>query len=122
MDETYHFERLDAWQYARKVVVEVYTLLKKFPKEEQYALCDQLRRAVISVPSNIAEGIGRMAVKETVHFLEIAFGSLMEVYCQLQIAVDLGYITEDDFKQVKPLIYTTSKLLSGLRKAKAAQA
>lgn len=122
MEEAYHFERLDAWQYARKVVVEVYTLLKKFPKEEQYALCDQLRRAVISVPSNIAEGIGRMAVKETVHFLEIAFGSLMEVYCQLQIAVDLGYITEDDFKQVKPLIYTTSKLLSGLRKAKAAQA
>ena len=122
MEFTYHFERLDAWQESRKVVVAVYKLLKKFPTEERYALCDQMRRAVISVPSNIAEGIGRMAVKETVHFLEIAYGSLMEVYCQLQVAVDLGYITEEDFTQVKPLIFTTSKLLSGLRAAKARQA
>ncbi len=122
MEEIYHFERLDAWQYSRKVVVAVYQLLKKFPSEERYALCDQLRRAVISVPSNIAEGIGRMAVKETVHFLEIAYGSLMEVYCQLQVAVDLGYITNEEFNQVKPLIFTTSKLLSGLRAAKAKQA
>ncbi len=122
MDYSYHFERLDAWQESRKVVVAVYKLLKKFPIEERYALCDQMRRAVISVPSNIAEGIGRMAVKETVHFLEIAYGSLMEVYCQLQVAVDLGYITNEEFNQVKPLIFTTSKLLSGLRASKAKQA
>ena len=121
MEYSYHFEKLDTWQESRKVVVAVYKLLKKFPPEERFALCDQLRRAVISVPSNIAEGIGRMAVKETIHHLEIAYGSLMEVYCQLQVAVDLGYITDEDFKQIKPLIFNTSKMLSGLRAAKAKQ-
>ena len=121
-DFTYLFEKLDAWQESRKLVVEVYKLLRKFPQEERYALCDQLRRAVISIPSNIAEGNGRISIKEHIHFLEIAYGALMEVYCQLQVAVDLGYITNEDFNHVKPLIFTTSKLLSGLRTAKAKQA
>ena len=115
----YQFERLNAWQESRKLVVAVYQLLKKFPSEERYALCDQLRRAVISIPSNIAEGNGRIAIKEQIHFLEIAYSSVMEVYCQLQLAVDLGYITDEDFKQIKPLIYNTTKLISGLRSSKA---
>ena len=121
MDKTYHFEKLEVWRQSRKVVVAVYKLLNKFPTEERFGLCDQLRRTAISVPSNIAEGISRIAVKETMHFLEIAFGSLMEVYCQLQIAVDLGYMTEDDFDQIKPLIQSTSKMLNGLHKAKKNQ-
>ena len=117
----FQFEKLNAWQEARKLVANVYRLLEKFPKTENYALCDQLRRAAISVPSNIAEGTGRMAVKEQIHFLEIAFGSLMEVYCQLQIAVDLDYITLEDLQETKRQIFTTSKLISGLRASKAAQ-
>ena len=117
----YQFEKLNAWQESRKMVLAVYQLLKKFPSEERFALCDQLRRAAISVPSNIAEGNGRMAVKEQIHFLEIAFGSVMEIYSQLQLAVDLGYISDEDFKQVKPLIYNTSKLISGLRSSKTNQ-
>lgn len=121
MDKVYHFEKLEVWQQSRKVVVAVYKLVKSFPAEERYGLCDQLRRAAISVPSNIAEGISRIAVKETMHFLEIAFGSLMEVYCQLQIAVDLDYITEEDFEQIKPLILSTSRMLNGLHKAKKSQ-
>ena len=104
----YQFEKLNAWQESRKMVVAVYQLLKKFPAEERYALCDQLRRAAISVPSNIAEGNGRIAVKEQIHFLEIAYSSIMEVYCQLQIALDLDYITEEDFNQIKPVINNTS--------------
>ena len=120
-DFQFQFEKLNAWQEARKLVVNVYRLLDKFPKTENYALCDQLRRAAISVPSNIAEGTGRMAVKEQIHFLEIAFGSLMEVYCQLQIAVDLGYITPEDLQKTKREIFTTSKLISGLRTSKVAQ-
>ena len=60
----FQFEKLNAWQEARKLVVDVYQLLELFPKTENYALCDQLRRAVVSVPSNIAEGTGRLAVKE----------------------------------------------------------
>jgi four helix bundle protein len=121
MDKTYHFEKLEVWKQSRQVVVAVYELIKKFPPDERYGLCDQLRRAAISVPSNIAEGVSRIAVKETVHFLEIAFGSLMEVYCQLQVAVDLGYITEDEFSQIKPLIQSTSRLLNGLHRTKKEQ-
>lgn len=121
MEDNYYFERLDVWQQARQLVVQVYKLLEKFPKEEKFALCDQLRRSVISIPSNIAEGSGRIAKKETIHFLEIAYGSLMEMYCQLQIAVDLNYITEADFMEIKPLIFKVSKLLSGLRRSKINQ-
>ena len=116
----YQFERLNAWQESRKLVVAVYQLLKKFPDEERYALCNQLRRAVISIPSNIAEGNGRIAIKEQIHFLEIAFGSAMEVYSQLQLAVDLGYISDEDFNQIKPIILNTSKLISGLCSSKTA--
>jgi four helix bundle protein len=114
----FQFEKLDCWQESRKLVLDVYRLIKKFPTEERYGLCDQLRRAVIPVPSNIAEGNGRIAVKEQTHFLEIAYGSVSEVYCQLQLAVDLEYITQEDFKQVKPVIFRTSRLISALRNSK----
>ena len=97
--------------------MEVYRLLEQFPQSERFALIDQIRRAAISVPSNIAEGSGRMSYKEKIHFLEIAYGSLMEVYCQLQIAVDLGYITQEQFDGLRRLSFNVSKLLSGLRKS-----
>ena len=113
-DFQFQFEKLDAWQEARKLVASVYKLVEKFPPQERYGLSDQLHRAVVSVR-------GRMAVKEQIHFREIAFGSLMEVYCQLQLAVDLGYISDDDLRAVKPQIFTTSKLISGLRKSKEAK-
>ena len=120
-DFQFQFEKLNAWQEARKLVVIVYQLLEKFPKTENYALSDQLRRAVVSVPSNIAEGTGRLAIKEQIHFLEIAYASLMELYCQLQIAVDLGYITSEELQLVKRKVFTTSKLISGLHTSKVAQ-
>ena len=69
---TYAFENMRAWQEARKLVVEVYRLLDGFPKFECYALCDQIRRAIVSVPSNLAEGSGRISTKEQMHFYEIA--------------------------------------------------
>lgn len=117
----FQLNKLDCWNESRKLAVNVYQLLKKFPIEERYALCDQLRRAVISISSNIAEGNGRISTKEQIHFLEIAFGSIMEVYSQLQLAVDLGYITDDDFNIVKPNISNTSRLVSGLRASKIAK-
>lgn len=97
------------------LVEHVYALLKTFPKEEQYALCDQLRRAVVSVPSNIAEGMGRYSNKEKVHFLEISYGSLMETYCQLNIAKRLGYISEEVLKGLASEIENIARPLSGLR-------
>ena len=111
----YSFEKLSVWQEAKKLVVEVYNLLDNFPKFENYALCDQIRRAVVSVPSNIAEGSGRFSVKEQIHFLEIAYGSLMETYNQLLIAIDLSYINKESVSTIKPNIDAVAKMINGLR-------
>lgn len=108
------FRKLDAYIYAKDIVKQIYALVKKFPKEEQYALCDQLRRAVISLPSNIAEGSGRTTPKDQAHFYTIAYGSLMEVLAQLDIACELEYITETEFETLELLINKEAKILSGL--------
>ncbi len=115
MEQQFSFEKLKAWQYSRRLVKLVYELVKKLPKEEMYALSDQIRRAIVSVSSNIAEGSGRMSRAEQRHFYEIAYGSLMEVYNQLLIAVDLNYISQEDIDQIKQPIWTTAKVLSALR-------
>ena len=111
----YAFENMKAWQEARKLVVEVYRLLDSFPKFETYALCDQIRRSIISVPSNLAEGSGRMSMKEQLHFYEIAYGSLMESYNQLIIAADLKYINEGNLEDIQPQVDTVARMLNGLR-------
>lgn len=110
----YSFEKLIVWQEAKKLVVDVYHLLDSFPKFEKYALCDQIRRAIVSVPSNIAEGSGRKSLKEQIHFLEISYGSLMESYNQLLIAIDLNYITEESVEAIKPSIDAVAKMINGL--------
>ena len=109
------FFDLRVYQESKLLVREVYSLLDKFPKTETYALGDQLRRAVVSVPSNIAEGSGRFSNKEKIHFLEIAYGSLTETLCQLDIAYDLDYINDKEFEYEKEKIDVIGKLLSGLR-------
>ena len=86
------FKDLLVWQKAMELVKAVYALSKAFPAEERYALTDQLRRAAVSIPSNIAEGSGRASNADYGHFLSIARGSLYETMTQLQIAVDLGYL------------------------------
>ena len=111
------FENLAAYQRAMDLVDKVYDLMKGFPAEERYALCDQLRRAVVSVPSNIAEGLGRISSKEQVRFIEISYGSLMETYCQLTIAKRRNYITEDQFRDVVESIEDIARPLSGLRRS-----
>lgn len=108
------FRKLNVYVKAKELVKQVYELLKKFPREEQYALCDQLRRAVISVPSNIAEGSGRQSDKDQAHFYTIAYGSLMETFSQLDVACDLGYISQEEFCQMELLINEEAKMLAGL--------
>ena len=110
----YSFEKLNVWQEAKKLVVDVYHLLDDFPMFEKFALCDQIRRAVISVPSNIAEGSGRKSLKEQIRFLEIAYGSLMETYNQLLIAIELCYISEESVETIKPRIDAVAKMINGL--------
>ena len=118
---TYSFEKLNVWQEAKKLVVDVYHLLDEFPKFEKYALCDQIRRAVVSVPSNIAEGSGRKSLKEQIRFLEISYGSLMETFNQLLIAIDLTYITEESVEAIKPRIDAVAKMINGLSNAYSAK-
>lgn len=115
MEKKYNYKNLAAYKESKILVIEVYALLKKFPKEETYALCDQLRRAVISVPSNLAEGSGRTSSKDQAHFFEMAYGSLMEVSCQIDIAQELGYVTVQDVDLIEQHIGTIAALLSGLR-------
>ena len=113
----YAFENLDAWKESRKLVVAVYQLLDKFPNFEKYALCDQIRRSIVSVPSNLAEGSGRVSPKEQLHFFEISYGSLMESYNQLILAADLKYISNDELEGIFPQIDTVARMLNGLRSA-----
>ena len=113
--EIFGYRKLIAYQKGKKVVKRTYKLLKKFPSEERYAMCDQLRRASVSITSNIAEGVSRYSVKDKSHFIEIAYGSLMEVSSQFDIAEDLGYITSEDRKNIDLLIEEEARLLSGLQ-------
>lgn len=111
----FFYKKLDAYQVAKDFTIYVYSLLKKYPSYEQYAICDQLRRSAVSVPSNIAEGMGRMAVKERIHFLEISYASLMEVLCQLDISQSLNYITEEELSNAEETADRLSRIMSGLR-------
>ena len=111
----FSFEKLKVYEVAQTLVKEIYTLQKNFPNEERYGLGDQVRRASVSIVANIAEGGGRTSSKEKIHFIEIAFGSMTEVFCELQLACDLGYIPHKNFEDLRPLFQETAKLLSGLR-------
>ena len=112
--EVFGYRKLIAYQKGKEVVKHTYRLLKKFPSEERYAMCDQLRRASVSVTSNIAEGVNRFSVKDKAHFIEMAYGSLMEVSSQFEIAEELGYITSEDRLSMDLLIEEDARLLSGL--------
>ena len=113
--EVFGYRKLIAYQKAKEVVKRTYKLLKKFPPEERWAMCNQLRRASVSITSNIAEGVNRYSVKEKTHFLEIAFGSLMEVSSLFEIAEELDYITAEDLMNMDDLIREDARRLSGLQ-------
>ncbi|MDE5740290.1 MAG: four helix bundle protein [Bacteroidaceae bacterium] len=112
----FYYRKLKVYQRAMQLVADVYRLSKQFPQSERNGLTNQIQRAVISVPSNIAEGMGRFSKKERVHFLEIANGSLMEVMCQLEAALLLGYICQQQFDEQELHISENVKMLVGLRK------
>ncbi|MFG6386764.1 MAG: four helix bundle protein [Muribaculaceae bacterium] len=114
--EKFTFEKLDVWQKARVLVKDVYRLSSKFPYDERFGLTNQLNRAVVSVPSNIAEGCGRPSYKERIHFLEIAYGSLMEAMTQIILASDLNYINIEELNQIRAKIIEIAKMINGLRK------
>ena len=90
-----NYTELEVWKSSRALVKQVYLLCTSFPNEELYALTNQVRRCSVSVPSNIAEGLGRQSIKETIHFLCISKGSIYELETQLFLAFDLDYISKE---------------------------
>lgn len=119
MDELreFSFEKLIVYKKAKEYVKVVYSLLLKFPSEERFAMCDQLRRSSVSVISNIAEGTSRQTSKDKCHFLDIAYGSLMETYSQLDLARDLDYITDSDINDIKSRGIELLRLLASLKRS-----
>ena len=100
----FRFQKLDIYDLALDLVKDSYSLTRTFPAEERFALVPQMNRAVVSVPSNIAEGISRGTRKDQVHFLNISYGSLMELACQSDISCMLGYITDRQRKELSAKI------------------
>ena len=114
--QDFYYRKLLVYQHAMMLLEDVYHLTKKFPSSELHGLTNQIQRAAVSIPSNIAEGMGRFSIKDRIRFIDICNGSVMEVMCQLEIAQRLGYISEDDFKKQEINIATIAKMILGLRK------
>ncbi len=117
MSMVFGFEKLRVWQRARSFVVDVYGVVADFPDYEKFGLSNQLRRASISIASNIAEGANRSGLKDKQRFYELAYGSLMEVVNQLIIAYDLGYLKQDSYEKLRDDAYAIASLISGLRRS-----
>ena len=108
------FRDLSTWQEAYKLALEIYKVSKAFPREEFFGLVSQIRRAVISIASNIAEGFSRNSVKEKIQFYHIALGSLTEVRNQMDLSKGIGYLPEDDYSRLELQAVRVDKLIHGL--------
>ena len=110
-----HYRELVVWQRAMQLVKEIYVLTKKLPKEELYGLSNQMQRAAVSIPSNIAEGQARNSTKEFSQFLGIATGSKAELQTQLLICVSIGYLTDADISSAMNMLEEVGKMLYKIR-------
>ena len=119
MNDTFGFKKLEIYQVAKQLVILTYEITRQLPPEERFALVQQMNRAAISIPSNIAEGYSRHSKKDKIHFLNVAYGSLMELICQSEIVVELQYLDENclkDFsKQAKNLAVKISNFAQYLK-------
>ena len=107
-------KNLDVWKKSIELVSEIYKLTANFPREEQFGLTSQIRRAAISIPSNISEGIARASNLETIRFLDIARSSLVELDTQIEIAINLEYLIKSDLDNLKKQVNHTFAMLSKL--------
>ena len=112
-----HYRELMAWQKSMALVKRVYALSKEFPNDERFGLTSQIRRAAVSVPSNIAEGQGRDSTKEFIHHLSIAYGSLMEVETQILIGQDLGYLGNEAVSALLTESAEAGRIINGLMRS-----
>ena len=111
------FRELKVWQKAMELTVEIYSIVRLLPREETYALSDQMRRSVVSIPSNIAEGQGRESMKDFIRFLSVARGSLRELSTQLEICERVQYLTPVQTSNAKNMIEEIDKMLNALSKS-----
>ncbi len=116
MNEIRNYKDLKVWQQGRLLVKHIYDISRSFPDDERYGLCNQIRRAVVSIPSNVAEGHSRNSTKDYVRFISIAIGSLAEVETQLLLACDLSYCTESELQSLFKQIHELQKMLHVLRR------
>lgn len=114
--QDFFYRKLKVYKDAMVLLEDVYQLTKKFPSTELHGLTNQIQRAAVSIPSNIAEGMGRFSIKDRIRFIDISNGSLMEVMCQLEIAHKLGYISDEELQIQDTKIATIAKMVLGLRK------
>ena len=119
--KTYSFENLLVWQKSRVLAKEIYEITSTFPKEELFGMTSQMRRCSISIPSNLAEGSSRRTNKDKARFTEIAFGSGLELLNQLIIALDLNYIEESKYLEIRIKLQEVTFLLDALQKAQLKQ-
>ncbi len=111
------YKELTAWQKAYDLCLVIYRISKDIPKEEQCGLISQLRRAALSIPSNIAEGYGRKSIGDYLRFLYISYGSVCELETQILISKDLGYISMECFQETNDKISEVERILKGLIKS-----
>jgi len=114
MEKIISFTDLVAWKKGHKLVLAIYQVTSEFPKKETYSLTDQIRRCVISITSNIAEGFSRKTSKEKIQFYYTALGSLTELQNQLLIARDVGYMDNEAFDKLANQTIEVAKLINGL--------
>ncbi|MFN4254787.1 MAG: four helix bundle protein [Saprospiraceae bacterium] len=107
------FKELDVWREAKILAVSIYKLTEPFPKHELFGLTNQMRRAAVSIPSNIAEGTGRRTPKDKAQFMYTSRGSLFELETQIVIARELNYLSEEDFNQISQSIIKYRQLING---------
>ena len=112
---TYSFEKLEVWKESKEFAKVIYSITAKFPNEEKFALTSQLRRASISVCSNIAEGSARKTNKDKAHYTTIAFSSAVEILNQLILAYELNFISEKEYSEMRKQIESITNKLNSLR-------
>ena len=111
------FKDLIAWKKGHSVVLQIYRITKIFPRDEQFGLVSQMRRCVVSITSNIAEGFSRKTYKDKSQFYSIALGSVTELQNQIQIAFDVGYIKMSNYKDIDERLIELHKIINGLLKS-----
>ena len=109
-----NFKKLVVWQRTREFVKDIYLVTSKFPKEELYGLTSQIRKATISIALNIAEGSGRKTNKDFAHFLDISYGSSLEVEAQIILSLDLEFISNEDFNFLNLKLQEIQKMINKL--------